>query len=344
MTRKLLLLAICAAAALPGSAHAQGKDRPKADRAQDLFDVALKMMDAGDYAPACALLEQSDQLDPGMGTKFRLAECYEKIGRIASAWTLFTEVADAAKASNIPEREQVARKRAAALEPRIARVTVQVPAEVAGLIGLEVRFRGQALRSERWDTPLPTDPGEHALQVTAQGKKPWTQLVRIDQPAQAVTVAVPVLEDAAAAPPGPTPPPPAATEPRGGFASIDWTPRRIAAAGAAGVGVVGLVVGTVFGATAASQWSDAKDTCKRDDFSRCTPAGVALAEDASSSATLSTLGFLIGIAGVGAGAYLWFTAPSPEPQPPPAPAAARRVLIAPALAPGHVGGVARISF
>ena len=61
-----------------------------------------------------------------MGTQFRLAECYEKLGSIASAYQQYMAVADAAKEANKKDRELVARKRADALEPRIARLTIVI--------------------------------------------------------------------------------------------------------------------------------------------------------------------------------------------------------------------------
>ena len=356
MSRTRSVLALCAALALAladmGRAHAQEKPRTDPDRAQALFDQAMKLMDARDFAPACPLLAQSDELDPGMGTRFRLAECYEKIGRLASAWTLFNDVAVAAKLAGSRDRERVARQRAAALDPRLSRVTLQIPPEVAGLLGLEVRFGGERLPSDRWGTPLPAAPGEHTAEITAPGKKPWKQAVRVERPGQAVTLDVPMLEDAPAeAPPNAAPPAGTRGDERGS-GGIDWTPRRIAAASAAGVGVAGVVVGATFGAIAASQWSDARDTCRRDDPARCTPAGVALAEDASTSATISTVAFLVSAAGLGAGAILWHTAltaptaPEGDPAEPgeSGAAAARRVWIAPAVGPSGAGGVIRVRF
>ena len=65
--------------------------------AQSLFEQAKRLMNEGNYAEACPKLEESQMLDKGMGTQFHLASCYEQIGRTASAWALFVEVAAAAR-------------------------------------------------------------------------------------------------------------------------------------------------------------------------------------------------------------------------------------------------------
>jgi hypothetical protein len=341
----LVASAVMAAAA---QAPAQPKADPsKSERAQALFDSALKLMDARDFAHACPLLEQSEQLDPGMGTRFRLAECYEGVGRLASAWTLFNDVADAAKWAQSPERERVARQRAVALEPRLSKATVEVPAGLGVLIGLEIRWDNKVLSRDRWGVPRPVDPGEHKVEAVAKGKKPWEQAVKIDRPGATAEVKLPEdLEDA----PSEAEPPPVAKpkeplpepepEPSG---PTFWSTQRIAAVAAAGAGGIGLLVGIGFGASAASDWDEAQKRCTGGEHDRCTPAGVALAEDASSSAAISTVGFLIGVAGLGAGAYLWFTAPPPEAG---APAQAPKAgwQLAPALAPGVAGGVLRARF
>ena len=84
-------------------------------------------MAQGKHADACPKLEESQRLDPGIGTQFNLAVCYEQVGRTASAWSTFLDVAGAARAAGQTEREKVARQRATALEPRLIRLTITAP-------------------------------------------------------------------------------------------------------------------------------------------------------------------------------------------------------------------------
>src|SRR5690242_3704947 len=112
MTRAGRVLLVCAAvlAAAPASA-----EETTDQQAQRLFDEAMTLMKAGKFAEACPKLLQSGKLDPGMGTKYRLAECYEGAGLVGSAFALFTEVAGEAAYSGRTDRQAQARARAAAL-------------------------------------------------------------------------------------------------------------------------------------------------------------------------------------------------------------------------------------
>src|SRR6266498_2939701 len=92
----------------------------------------------GKFAEACPKLGESQRLDPGVGTQFHLADCYERIGQTASAWAGFLEAASGAKALGQTEREKVARERAAALAPRLSKLTI-VAARAADVPGLEIK-------------------------------------------------------------------------------------------------------------------------------------------------------------------------------------------------------------
>src|SRR5262249_43347029 len=60
--------------------------------AEKAFEEGRDLFRAGKYADACVRFEQSEQLDPQMGTLFNLAQCDEKIGKLASAIVAYREV------------------------------------------------------------------------------------------------------------------------------------------------------------------------------------------------------------------------------------------------------------
>src|SRR5215212_4797523 len=108
------------------SVRAEGA--PNAAAARALFGEGRKLAAQGKYREACPKFEESLRLDPGMGTQFNLADCLEHTGRTATAWAQFLDVAAAARAAAQSERERVARERAAALEPKLSRLTIEVKA------------------------------------------------------------------------------------------------------------------------------------------------------------------------------------------------------------------------
>jgi hypothetical protein len=320
--RPLAALAV-ALGAITAASTARADDASVA-RAQGLFDEALVLMKAGNYAEACPRLEESDKLDPGMGTEYRLAECYESAGRLASAWTVFRAVADAAQREGKGERAAVAIRRAADLAPRLPMLLIEVPAS-ARLPGLSVRIDGNPIPPSDWAHKVPVDPGKHLVAARAPNRIGWVSAI---SPAEGklTTVTVPVLIDGSAPPP--LPPPPIVKAPPPVKPGLS-TP-RIAALAAGGVGVAGLVIGTVFGLRAGSQWSEAKSNCKDPvNGETCTPAGIDLGKDANGSATLSTVGFVIGGAALLTGTILWLRFAPPKPV-----VGLTSLTLAPAFGPG----------
>lgn len=159
--------------------------------AQALFADAKKLMGAGKYAEACPKLEESQRLAPGIGTQFNLASCYESLGKTASAWSLYLEVAGASKAANQLDREKVARQAAAALEPKLSRLTITVSKSAPP--DIEVKRDGAAVGKAQWGTAIPVDPGEHKIAATAPGTKPWESTITVEKQGTK-TVEVPALE------------------------------------------------------------------------------------------------------------------------------------------------------
>jgi len=85
---------------------------------------------------------------------------------------------------------------------------------------------------------------------------------------------------------------------------------RTAGIAAAGLGVVGLAVGTIFGLSAKSKNDDAASQCP----SNACPSqqGVSLTDDARHAATISSVGFIAGGILVAGGLTLYFAAPKDQ--------------------------------
>lgn len=299
-----------------------------------LFYEARNLMQKGNFKDACPKLEESLRLDYGIGTEFNLADCYEHVGKTASAWSGFLNVASQAKTQNQAQREKVARDRAKALEPKLPKMVIEVPAPPNGV---EVKRDGVIVGQAAWGTPVPVDPGTHKVVVTAPGKQSWETSVNATE---ASTTRVTVPRDlpnapvAAVAPTTPAAkapvavvPPPASTstttttvsEPAPSNAPTDF-PEPVVEHGntqrtlgwvTTGIGVVGLGVGAGFGLNSMAKRRESNEHCEGN---LCDQAGVNLRDDAIRSGNVSTIATIAGGAALVGGIILIVTAPSNERQ------------------------------
>ncbi|XYH93439.1 hypothetical protein ACMHYB_37060 [Sorangium sp. So ce1128] len=315
-----VLSTLAALAALAPAARAAEPTREERAAAVALFDEGRALMAAGKHAEACPKLAESHAIDPGIGTLFNLSDCYERIGRTATAWIGFRDVAAAALSAGQTERERVARARAAALEPRLSRLQIVVPPEAA-IAGIELTRDGVPVGRALWGTAVPLDPGEHRVAAVAPGHKPWEAKVAIDKPG-VVSVTVPALERAPTSSSGtgaapkaaiaPTPPvePPTADAPTPQGGSI----RKPIGMIGVGLGVVGLGVSTALGFMARSTFDEATEGGHCDKAGNCfDQTGLDLRDEAVRTGNIGTVVFIAGAVLAAGGAILWITAPSAPP-------------------------------
>ena len=105
------------------SAHAQSNSA----LAEQLFLDGQKLMQAAKYPEACAKFADSQRLDPAMGTLMHLADCNEKAGKLATAWSEFMDVAALAQKANQADREKFAREHAAILAGKLQKFVIDLP-------------------------------------------------------------------------------------------------------------------------------------------------------------------------------------------------------------------------
>jgi hypothetical protein len=309
-------------------ASAPARAQTTSANARVLFREARKLMEGGRFEQACPMLEESLRLDPGMGTQFNLAHCWEKLGRTASAWGLFLDVASAANAAGQAKREAAARQRANALEPQLIHLTIEVR---AALPGLKVRRNDEMVGRAAWGTPLAVDPGPQRIEADAPGRLPWSREISADRAGQTLSVSIPELKREQADPPpvssdlvGPAGKPSQALD-QG--ASAGMSTARIATASVlAAMGVAGAVGGALYGLKANSETEKAKalcvggasgTVCNRDQNLPNFDNGVAERNertkhrDSSNQAALfSYIGWGVGATGLGASLIVLLTAPS----------------------------------
>lgn len=249
-------------------------------------------MDQGKFADACPKLESSQKLDPGAGTLMNLAACYEKNGQTASAWVTYTDAA-AASAARHPDWVESAKQHAAALEPKLSKLTIDVKTKVEGLV---IKRDGIVLPEGSAGVPIPVDPGKHTIEATAPGRAPFTTTVDLGANAAKQTVVIPELEAGSTGP-----------APNGGGGNG----MKIAGLAITGVGAAGLVVGAVFGGLALGSKSSASSNCSGD-LLHCNAQGIDDLNGARTFATVSTIGFIAGGVLLASGLVLFFAAPKKE--------------------------------
>jgi hypothetical protein len=259
--------------------------------AEALFDEARSAMASGNYDLACARFRDSDKLDPALGTRLNLADCEEKRGRLATAWSIFHGVAE--ELAQGDDRKPIADARAKQLEARLPRLYLSLAAGAQP--GLRVHVDGVELGEGSLSVALPMDPGTHELWVTSADGARRQKSSFILKEAETTRVAL-RLDDSAAQPTSPDTPASSASS------------RRTWGYAIGGVGAVGVLFGTVTGVAALNRKSSADSNCN-DATRTCNEAGVAANEAGKTYRALSTLGFSVGLVGLAAGAYLLLTSP-----------------------------------
>ena len=316
--------------ALGSSVHAQPAASQTSEIAGALFDSGRQYLAAHKYAEACAAFEHSQRLDPQLGTLFNLATCNAQLGKLATAWGEFHDIA---QRDTNKTRRAIAAREAGRLLPRLPRLIIRLDPPVAGATvtsnGVDV---GALLGVES-----PVDLGDYAIVARAPGYADAERHTRVTDEGKPVIVTItlgrPATEPAAApapaAPrtaeppqpstPAPPPPDPPARRPVLGIAVL------------AGGGAL-LAAGLVFGKLASDRWSAARAVCGSN-LDCATPADLSRAQADTSQArlrgNLSTGFVLAGAAAAAAGTYLWLRTPSAG-----APQSARLV---PYAAPGAAG-------
>lgn len=138
-------------------------------RADKLFEDGRRYLAAKEYALACTAFEQSHEADPAIGTQLNIALCYEDWGKIASAYRAYLQ-AERVASEKGDKRVDGARKKLAALEPRVPHLTLALPADADPSAVL--RVDGKEIDRGALAEPLLLDPGPHQIEARVPGKPP----------------------------------------------------------------------------------------------------------------------------------------------------------------------------
>jgi hypothetical protein len=178
-------------------ARAQSAEPRDLGAAQTLFDSAMEHLKSGAVERACPELEEVVRLVPdGLGARLRLAECYERAGRTASAWTTYTMSESLAKLKGQVARAAYAQEHAALLKPRLVRLAIVVSDAVRGIRDLRVMRDGREIAAPEWGIGVPVDPGPHTVSASAAAREAWQSTALVREGGGDVVIAVPELAPA----------------------------------------------------------------------------------------------------------------------------------------------------
>ena len=198
----------------------------------------------------------------------------------------------------------MAREQRAKLSPLVPELTLTLPPTAPR--GTMVTRDGAPVAASALGVPMQVDPGEHEISVQAPGG-PTTELRVTIGKGEKKGILLEVKElPVTPPPPDVLPPPPPESGPSG---------RRAGAFVVGGVGLAAVVVGAITGGLALAGKSTINQNCGsgigRPDPAACNASGKAAADSVKTFGLVSTLGFGVGIAGVGTGVVLFLTAPKP---------------------------------
>jgi serine/threonine-protein kinase len=282
---------------------------PPADEAaaEVLFNQATEAAIAGRLDEACPKFAEAQRLDPTAGTLLNLGKCEEQRGNLATAYGVYI-AAEALARQDMDKKGREARARDAAskLAPRLSMLVITVP-QGNRAEGIEVKRNGKVVGEGQWGASVPVDPGAITIEASAPGRKTWTTTVRVESKPGETRVDVPLLATASIPSVAPTvdagvaPPPESA-----------WSGQKTAAVVVGGAGLIGVVLGSVFGVQAISRNSSSKDHCLPDAPNLCDAMGVDLRQQTKTAMTVSTVAFAMGGAALVGGVVLFLTAPSKD--------------------------------
>lgn len=265
-------------------ASAQVNDQ--ANTAEDLYRRGLTAFEAQDYVNACPALMESYHIDPLPGALFTVATCELKAGKIATAFRRFGEFINLINSLAPAQQQQQSTRRAVAEQQRrdlsMDLPYIRIAWQGASPSDVQIYLNGTLLPPESIGIEFAVDPGEQVVEQRRAGRALSTQRVVIAKgERKAVTLVVQDLAPPQRIPTGPIRQP--------------VTTSHALAYSIAGVGIVGLTLGSVTGVLAVHEKGIVNDECKG---TICSARGKRAADFGKADGLVSTVGFGVGIAGL----------------------------------------------
>lgn len=296
-----VLLCLCLASA---SGHAQPSAAQK-ETARGLMAEGRELREQGDLPSALARFMAADALMGVPTTGYEVATTQADLGKLVEARETLRRVLALPQSPEDPEPFNVARNKARVLEQRLQGRIGALDFLVSGAGASEamvVTVDGETVPVAALDVPFRVNPGKHVVVARAGAREARAEVEALESKTVTVELALAagatdsglgVAEDPVAAVPPAAPPrvnePAPASRP--GLPLVTYV--------AGGVGVAGVLLGSVTGLLAISNKNAAAAHCVDGD---CPPSTWNDLDRARSMATVSTVGFVVGVVGLVAGA------------------------------------------
>jgi hypothetical protein len=328
--------------------------------ARQLGSEGVQLADAGNCSAAIEKLERAEKLYHAPTILGRLGECQVSVGKIVAGTENLQRVVRESLPPRAPKAFVDAQARAQkvldASLPKLAKLKIHVEAPPG--TNLSITQDGESVSSATLDLDRPADPGTHRVDVTAPGFRPahgeatlaeggsGSINLRLEPDPNAPAAAAPGAPAAPATyPPNGNPPPtsaPASAPPYQGPIPGSAPGAEASSSGSSnvpaylliGTGVVGVAVGSIFGAKVLSKKSSLDGVCKSGKTS-CPPSAQGDIDSMRSAATLSTVGFAVGGVALGAGVIMLLVSKSSSSAD--AKTAPARASVSPFIGPTSVG-------
>lgn len=334
-----LCLSLVSAAVSGTAAYAQAQETDPAviATARELAISGVKLAQDGQCAEAVPKLERAEKLHHSQIVLTRLGDCYIKLGQLIAGIESLRTVLREPLTENASETLKQAYAEAGTLieanKPKLAKLTIQVSG-VESAAPLELTIDNKPMPSALLDAAHVSDPGEHTITVTAAGYLPATRKVtlspggeetvvmtlEVDAEAQAALKRAQLEATASSASIAPAPlvttADASASSPSHWPAYATW-----------GASAVAIGVGVGFGFAALENKQTLEERCPN---KLCPPEASDLLDTSRMNATISTVAYGVGIAGVALGALLfWLESRDADADSGEQRAQARRIRVAP---------------
>ena len=275
------------------------------DDARRLATEAATHYDAGEYELALDLFLRAGRLYDAPTLKFWQARCLEQMGRLVDAEARYAEVARTRVEDDAPEAFLSAQRdsEAALAELRKRLPTITIVIHRAKDIS-KVELDGRVLPPPLVGAPVAVDPGTHVIKVTrSSGPERVESVAIVESQAQVVHVNFDAPKEIPLVPIMP----PTPEEPPSGFR---W--RTTVGLSSLVLGTIGVGVGVFAGVKAMDKHRTLEENCE--DSGDCEPAYHEEIDAFHTWRTVSSVGYAVGIVGVGAGTVLLLLGDDEEPR------------------------------